>query len=257
MPMGAMSATPFADFDALPAARALRWFADGARLWRRAPIMLFLLAFVPLLVEGVVQLIPLAGMVLSKFITPLISFGLVIGLDALARGQRLRLSHLFSAFRHGRFPAAARLALWTMIVPAFQFAVATVIYGPAALDAVLFGHLLQHPELMTRAFSLWLILPGIPVATLFAFAPQLVLLRAIAPGHAVLLSARRVLAAPLAFSVVVLATIAILLPSLTTAWGALALLLLPWFTATGFAAWLDLVGVQEPESATTKALAAE
>lgn len=111
-----MSAIPFVDFRALPAARALHWFARGARMWRRAPVMLFVLAFAPLVVEGLVQLIPLAGMVLSKFIAPLFSFGLVIGLDALARGDRLRLSHLFAAFRDGRFPVAARLSLWTMLV---------------------------------------------------------------------------------------------------------------------------------------------
>ena len=252
-----MPATPFVDFAALPASRALHWFAEGARLWRRAPITLLLLALTPLFVEGVVQFVPIAGIALSKFVTPLFLFGATVGLDALVRGRRLRASHLFAAFRDGRFPAAALLASWTMLVPAFQFAVATTVYGPAVLDAVVLGHLRQHPELMTHAFSLWLILPGIPLATLLALAPPLVLLDGVAPGRAVALSVRRVLAAPLPFAVLALATIGILVVALTTAWGALAFLLLPWLTATNFAAWLDLSGAREPAPGPAKALVAE
>jgi len=250
-----MSTTPLVDSRALPASRALHWFAVGARLWRRAPVMLLLLAIAPLFVEGIVQLIPIAGMALSKFVTPLFSFGLTIGLDALARGGRLRASCLFAAFRDGRFPAAARLALWTMLVPAFQFAVATLVYGSAALDAIVLGHVRQHPELLTHAFSLWLILPGIPLATLLVLAPPLVLLADVTPTRAVVLGARRVLAAPLPFVVLALVTIGILVVALTSLWGVLAFLLLPWLAATNFAAWLDLSGAPEPASATTKAVA--
>jgi len=254
-----MPATPFVDFAALPATRALHWFAEGARLWRRAPVMLFLLAFVPLLVEGLVQLIPLVGFVLSKFVAPLMSFGLIFGLDALARGERLRVSHLFMPFRDGHFSGAARLVLWTMLVPALQVTVATIVYGPAALDAIVLGHILQHPELMTtRAFSWWLILPGIPLAVLLmTLPPPMVLLRGMAPGRAIVLSARRMFAAPLPFIVLALVSIAILFVALASPWGALALLLQPWLMASMFAAWLDLSGAREPTSTPAKVLAAE
>lgn len=253
-----MSTTPFVDFRALPASRALHWLAQGARLWRRAPVMLLVLGFAPLFVEGIVQFIPVVGMVLSKFVTPLFGFGLVIGLDVLARGGRLRASHLFAAFRDGRLPAAARLALWTMLVPAFQFAVATIVYGPAALDAVVLGHLREHPELMTRAFSFWLILPGLPLATLLTFAPPLVFLAGVSPARAIVLSARRVLAAPLPFAVLLLATVGVLAAALSGSWwGMLALLLLPWLMAPGFAAWLDLSGNDDILPVPMKAFATE
>lgn len=238
-----MSATPFVDFRALPASRALHWFAQGARLWRRAPVILVLLGLAPLLVEGLVQLIPVVGFVLSKFVTPLFSLGLIIGLNALARGGRLRASHLFAAFDKDRLPVAARLALWSMLVPAFQCALAALIYGPAAIDAVVFGHLLQHPELMTLAFNFCLILPGVLLGTFLTLAPPLALLAGVAPTQAIVLGIRRMLAAPLPFALLALASVGIVSVLLaSTWWSLLALLLLPFLHATGFAAWLDLSG---------------
>lgn len=254
-----MSTTPFVDFRALPASRALHWFAQGARLWRRAPVMLVLLGFAPLFVEGMVQLVPVVGFVLSKFVTPLFGFGLTIGLDALVRGDRLRFSHLFAAFQKGRLPAAARLALWTMLVPAFQCALVTLIYGPAALDAVVLGHLSQHPELVTHAFVLCLILPGLPLATLLTLATPLALLAGVAPTRAVVLSVRRVLSAPLPFALLTLVTGGVLGAALSGAWwGLLALLLAaPWLMAAGFTAWLDLSGNDDILPVPTKAFATE
>ncbi|MFX9031533.1 hypothetical protein ABTN13_20735, partial [Acinetobacter baumannii] len=52
----------------------------------RAPFTLCLLALMPLVVEGLLQLIPLAGLWLSKFLTPMVGAGCFVA--AVARIQQ-------------------------------------------------------------------------------------------------------------------------------------------------------------------------
>ncbi|GAB2626611.1 hypothetical protein [Novilysobacter erysipheiresistens] len=68
-----MDATvPFAAAHARPALQILStWLVDAWRMFRRAPVRLFLLSLLPVVVEALIQLAPGVGIVLSKLLTPL------------------------------------------------------------------------------------------------------------------------------------------------------------------------------------------
>lgn len=130
--------------ESLPAAastpafvRALHWSVQGLRWWRRAPWMLLLLCLIQLLVETLVQLIPWVGVALSKLVVPLLMMGILLGLEDVAQGGRLRLVCLFGCMRRDRFlPALGLAALWGFTVTGFQQLCACLAYGWPALDAV-------------------------------------------------------------------------------------------------------------------------
>jgi hypothetical protein len=228
-------------------ARALRWSVEGLRWWRRAPWMLLWLCLLQLLVEAVLQLIPWAGVTLSKLVVPLLVMGILLGLDDMAEGKRLRLACLAGCLRRGRFlPALGLAACWGLMVFGLQQLVAYMVYGPAAIDAVLFGHMAAHRELANLRFTRTLILPGVLFSTLLLPAPFLRLFRGLPPGPAIRDSVRIVLtnAAPFAwFALLNLLLFALLF---ATPWAmALILLLAPWLLATSYAIWRD-VGSQVP-----------
>ncbi len=222
--------------------RVLAWCVDALRLWRRAPLMLVALGVAMLVIEALLQQVPLAGMALSKLVVGMIGSGIWLGLDDLRQGQRLRLSCLWRAWRHPRLPALLLLNVaLAVLVNGVQLAIASLVYGHGALDAVVAGHMAAHPELATRAFVYTLILPGMLPSTLTTFALPLFLFRGAAIGAALADSLRLVALAPFAFALVALLQTLLLAASL---YGGLSMLLLllvmPWSAALGFAIWMDV-----------------
>ena len=143
-------------------ARALHWVVQGFRWWRRAPWMLPLLCVIQLLVESLLQLIPWVGVALSKLVVPLLVMGILLGLEDVAQGGRLRFASLMGCLRRGRLlPALGLAALWGFATFGFQQLCACLVYGWPALDAVLFGRMTAHPELVGPGFARVLILPGL------------------------------------------------------------------------------------------------
>lgn len=222
--------------------RALHWSVEGLRWWRRAPWMLLLLCLIQLLVETLLQLIPWAGVALSKLVVPLLVMGILLGLENVAQGGRLRLVCLFGCMRRGRFlPALGLAALWGFTVFGFQQLCAWLAYGWPALDAVLFGHMTAHPELASLRFERMLIIPGLLPLTLLMLAPFLLLFRGASPWQAVLGSVRLVLsnAAPFAWFLLLNALLFALV--FASSWTQLLLLLLgPWSIAASYAVWRDI-----------------
>jgi hypothetical protein len=111
-------------------ARVLRWSMDGLRLWRRAPIALPLLSLVVMVVEAALQLVPGVGIVLSKLMVSLLGAGLLVGMDGLARGQRLGAGCLVLA--RGQIPPELRSPgfLLVLILPGLVPATLLVLAMP-------------------------------------------------------------------------------------------------------------------------------
>lgn len=223
-------------------ARAAHWSLEGLRLWRRAPWMLLGLCAIQLLAEALLQLVPWAGVTLSKLIVPLLAMGVLLGLDELARGGRLRLACLLGCFRRGRLlPALGLVVLWGLAVFAVQQWVVYLIYGWPAVDAVTLGHMHAHPALLTLNFSRLLILSGVPLSVLLMMAAPLFLFRGLSPWKAVKGGVRIVLAQPVAFTGFALLVLALYALMLSSSWSfALVLLIMPWATATTYAIWRDV-----------------
>jgi hypothetical protein len=192
-----LSASSLSSAPALSRGRFLSWVVEALRLWRRAPLRLIGLSLVPVLVEIPLQLIPGVGIVLSKIAVCMIGAGLFLGVDALARGERLRAGCLLAGLRGPRRRPVAVLSLWALTITATQLLVAALVYGGAAALDVLLGH--RTALMAGPAFRLVLFLPGVVPGTLLMLAMPAVVLDGVPPRRAVKLSVQQVLAFPAAF----------------------------------------------------------
>lgn len=225
-----------------PVYRAMQWCVEGFRLWARHPWRLLVLSLAPLLVEGMLQSIPLAGMLLSKLITPMFGFGVMFGLARSAQSGRLPWSSPFCAWRTGvAWRALGLAAISVLSIFVIQQMLVAVVYGWPAVDLVLLGHRAAHPTLsMSLAFRCLLILPGLPFAVLLGLAPFL-LLDGATPWQACLQSARVAWRHRGAFAVYGLIQLLAFAAVLLLPWGLLLIvLLMPWSTASILAVWLDV-----------------
>ena len=83
----------------VPASRALAWYGDAMRLWKRGPATLSLLAAITVIAQVALELVPDAGPLASKVVVPLVACGMLYGAAAAEAGARPRLAHALSAFR--------------------------------------------------------------------------------------------------------------------------------------------------------------
>jgi hypothetical protein len=81
---------------AVPARRALDWYADAMRLWRRGPATFSGIALVILGGNIALAFAPLAGILLAQVLLPLLECGLLYASLAADRGERPRLRHLIA-----------------------------------------------------------------------------------------------------------------------------------------------------------------
>lgn len=226
----------------LPASRGLRWCLDGLRLWRRAPLKLFLLCLAQLLAEALLQLIPWVGVTLSKLVVPLLLMGILLGLDEQARGGRMRWACLLDGLRRRPFaPVLALAALWGLGVFAVQQGVAWLVYGWPAVDAVWLGHAMAHRALMTPTFERVLLVPGVLPSILLMLAPCLFLFNGRSPWQAIVGSVRMACRHAAPFGVFLLVSLAVFLLMLAEPWAfALVPFLAPWSMACTVVVWRDL-----------------
>lgn len=83
---------------AVPASRALVWYAEAMRLWKVGPMTLSLLGVLAILSQVALELWPEVGTLVSKIVVPLIACGMLYGADAAATGAKPKLAHAFAAF---------------------------------------------------------------------------------------------------------------------------------------------------------------
>jgi hypothetical protein len=84
----------------VPAGNGWRWIADAWAFTgqqRGTFIGVFLLWVLLAIVLGV---IPILGSILSALLMPVITAGFILGCDALRRGERLEVGHLFAGFQN-------------------------------------------------------------------------------------------------------------------------------------------------------------
>jgi hypothetical protein len=224
----------------VPLHAAFGWSIDALRLWRQAPFMLFLLTLAWVIVEGLVQLIPVAGVALSKMIMPILDVGILIGLDQLARGDGLRFSTLVQGFRRDRLPMLPMIVACGLVVFLTQLIPASLIFGPDAADMILFNHM--HPKLLNSTFVLTLILPGMVPVILLGLVAPLMVFHGVPPLLALKLGVSRVLSAwPACLLFMVITTLAFAI-ALASPWLNLLLLaVLPWSMASIYVFYRDVI----------------
>jgi hypothetical protein len=117
----------------------------------------------------------------------MVGAGLFVGLDALARGEKLTAACLFAGFRGSRARPLALLSICMLVITATQLAVGAPVYGTDVLGLAV-G---RHPAAMASfGFRLVLLLPGLVPSMLSMLATPAVVLDGVPPGRAIVLSVR-------------------------------------------------------------------
>ena len=93
---------------AVPVRRALAWYEEAMRLWKRAPATWAALAFVTVAVELATDRLPGAASLVGKLVTPLVAAGMIVAALAADRNAPVRITHAFAAFAA---PAGAMAAI--------------------------------------------------------------------------------------------------------------------------------------------------
>jgi hypothetical protein len=254
----------------VPAARGVRWLAEGWRMFRAAPLGWLALVFAYWLVMTVLSLVPHVGVVAASVLVPAFSVGFMAASRAASRGQPVALAMLFSGFRE-RLPAQIVLGV------AYLGSLALVIGGSALADDgmlarwLLTGHRPAEADAegdeLLGALALAATLYA-PVMAMFWFAPLLAAWHGMAPVKSLfysffasLMNWRAFLAYGAAVGVVLfLLPSALLLVLVLVSGGTLrvqpmalvlpfALIMLPTLFASFYASYRDVFGATPAEEA--------
>jgi uncharacterized membrane protein len=180
--------TPAPEPRRLPAGQGAAWWSESWRIFKAAPgpWIGILIAF--LVISVLLMAIPVVGGFLHSVVTPVFVGGVMLGCHALARGEPLRVGHLFAGFEGGRFmPLCVLGLLWLAVLVGIMIVIVLVVYltlgaaGLAALQDFAGTGPLDYAALASGGFVLLiLVLVALAVALLVAmaywFAPALVVL---------------------------------------------------------------------------------
>jgi len=170
------------------AGRGAAWWAEGWRIfasnfWTWIGIMIVYIIIVVL-----VSLIPLVGSFGQWLLTPVFMGGLMLGCQAIDRGERLRVAHLFEGFQGVHFVPLMIIGAVNIAITLVLAALAVAgVAGSFSLIGMMQGGAMSDPMGalgdMTRMFTgtgILLTLIGLVIVAVFAmlnwFAPALVVL---------------------------------------------------------------------------------
>ncbi|HEX6138800.1 MAG TPA: hypothetical protein VF059_14195 [Casimicrobiaceae bacterium] len=219
----------------MPARRALDWYADAMRLWRRGPATFSGIALVILAGNIALAFVPLAGILLAQVLLPLLECGLLYASLAADRGERPRLRHLIAVA--GAPPRAlAAVVVAGVIVFATEALVAQAVGGFNMLAPG------SNAESVSPATLVATYAAGIAVSLPLTFVPFAALFDGTGFrdtfGQSGAAFARN--AAPLLLYGAL--SFALLMLGLATS-GIGLVLALPWSAAASYIAWKDIFGL--------------
>ena len=222
----------------LPPGRALFWFGEAMRLWKRGPLAFSLMAAVVIAIAIPLGPLPVIGLVVANVLAPLLLCGLLFGCLAADRGEGPRFRHLFMAFA-APLPAQASIIAAALVTTLVESAVAWSMAGVNLLAPSSGAELPTSVAMILFATEVLVSLPltFVPMAALFdgeRMRPSLASsLRAFARNP------QTMFALGAYMFILVLAGIA------TTGVG--LVLGLPWIAAAQYSAWKDIYGVAESD----------
>ena len=165
--MNTLTVTPL---HSLPASKANQWLQDGFSLFKQAPVKLFLFLLLPLIIEGILQILPAPyGILASKWAATFVGSSAIIVTHHLATHKVFSLKSIFKAKNWlSMIPLSAILASAFFI----QLFVAKLLLGNDGINLLLFS----QPTEVTQ-WQLGIIFASIiPVTLPVSFASYCVLL---------------------------------------------------------------------------------
>lgn len=222
---------------AVPPDHAFAWFREAMRLWRASPAVFAALAGVAIAIELLLPLVPVAGVVLSQILLPLVECGLLYASLAADRRDKPRLRHLLAVL--GASPRAqAAIVVSSLIAFGAQALIAGALTDLNLLQPAAFN---EHVSLTDVVV---IIAAGVALSLPFTFVAPIALFDD--PGFVASFAASigaltRNLAPLLIYAALSLGLF--MLGIVTSGLG--LLLALPWLAAATYAAWKDVFGVGE------------
>ncbi len=172
------------DFGGGPYARAagrgLDWFREAWGMFAQSPGLWIAIYLVLIGIQMVSGFIPIIGTIAQSLLFPVFGAGLILGCDALRRGEPLRFDHLFAGFSRntGQLVLLGVIYLAAILVVAVIAFVPTIglIGGMAVMGAGDPDALVDSVGLpLLIGFLLWFALL-LPVMMAMWFAPALVVM---------------------------------------------------------------------------------
>jgi hypothetical protein len=178
------------DGKAVGADRAMGWFGRGFDMFKSNPGIWIVSIIVYFVLVMILAMIPLVNMGLS-IITPVFFGGFMLGCAAIARGEELRIDHLFEGFQKhfGSLVIVGLITLGAWFVLAMMIGIVAVIaLGLGGLGAMMSGgdsgqlaSAMMAGGLVMVLFFLVGVALGIPIAMAGWFAPALVVFHNMSP----------------------------------------------------------------------------
>ena len=227
----------------MPALRALAWYAEAIRLWRRGPATFAGLAFVTLVASIAFEPVPILGFVAANVIAPLIATGMLYASLAADRGEGPRFKHVIAPF-------AAPVGAQAAVVMAGLVAFAAEAFSAAQLaDVNLFLPAREAANLPMRIIMA-IYVAGIVASLPLTFVPFAALFDGEGPRAAFATSVRAFTRNVPALALYAGISLLLLLIGLATM-GVGLVLVLPWMAAASYAGWKDIFGLDLPATNTT------
>lgn len=236
----------------LAAGRAISWWGEGWKIFRAAPVPWLLIALAFIVIQVLLNQIPVIGTLGGSLLTPVLMGGLLLGCHGLAQGRPLAFGQLFAAFSSDRLVpllilGALMLAasiLIAMIAFGAMFGAGTSAYlGGASLDSssAALGAGMASFGLMSIVGGLFALLAGVVFYMAWWFAPALVAITGVGPVEALKASFRGATAnlGGVLLSLLILIVLSIL--SMVT-FGLAWLVLLPVLVGADYASWREVYG---------------
>ncbi|HEY4375123.1 MAG TPA: BPSS1780 family membrane protein [Burkholderiales bacterium] len=121
--------------------RGAAWISEGFQMFMKAPGMWIVVVLVYMVMAFVVSLIPFLGSIAMALLGPVFGAGMLLGCQALDRGEPLEIGHLFAGFKEnvGQLVLVGLLAFVAIFVVAMVAGVIMGIMGGAGLFAMMAG----------------------------------------------------------------------------------------------------------------------
>ena len=179
----------------LAAGDGAAWWGESWRIFCAAPAVWIGIFVLFIVVSIALVIVPLIGSLVHTVLLPVMAGGVMLGCDALARGEPLRIGHLFEGFQGGRFAPLCLLGLlWLAIlfvVAIIMVAAVFLTLGASGLAALMDfgGTALDYAALASAGMAIFVVaMIGLLIALLVAmaywFAPALVVLNGEQPVEA-------------------------------------------------------------------------
>lgn len=162
----------------VPSGNGWQWIVDGFHLFQRSPWIWIVIMLLLVIISAVLSRLGGFGSLILVLITPVLSGGVMLGCDALMRGEPLQVGHLFAAFRAKTGPlmlvGVLTLVGWLIIVLIVGLLVGFSMFSAIMAGSAAGSSLLAAGALtMMLSFLLALAL-SVPLVMAIWFAPALV-----------------------------------------------------------------------------------